>query len=101
MANFLLKDVYEITGIGIVIVGTVQEGIIKPGMNASIDGKTIQIRAIEENHTQLKEAGAGRNIAINILPINNNSGFFKKIFSGYREEYNILSNRKGTRIDFS
>src|SRR3989339_344092 len=67
-----IQDVYEITGIGTVPVGKIETGIMKvsqkvivlPGRSGT--GIPGEVRSIEAHHEQLKEAGAGDNVGINI-----------------------------------
>ena len=67
-----IQDVYEITGIGTVPVGKIETGIMKVGQKVKIlpgrSGRGIdgEIRRIEMQHEQYKEAPAGFNVGINI-----------------------------------
>lgn len=99
MATFFLQDIYTITGIGLVPVGRVEDGILRVGMKSNIGGKIFEVRSIEMNHKQLKEANPGDNIGINVR-LTSDNGFFKKIFGNTNEEYNILKNYKGKSIEF-
>ena len=62
----LLKGVYEIIGIGIVIVGTVKSGTIKVSMRTNIGGKVMEIKSMEQHHKQISEAGVGEPVGINL-----------------------------------
>ncbi|MBS3087094.1 translation elongation factor EF-1 subunit alpha [Candidatus Pacearchaeota archaeon] len=67
-----IQDVYEITGIGTVPVGKIETGIMKVGQKVIVlpgrsgTGIPGEVRSIEAHHEQLKEAGAGDNVGINI-----------------------------------
>jgi translation elongation factor EF-1alpha len=65
-ARFFLQDVYNITGLGVIPVGQVKEGILKIGMKLNIDGKVMTVKTMEMHHNQLKEAKPGDNIGITL-----------------------------------
>lgn len=105
MARFFIQDVYRITGIGVVPVGRVEDGILRVGMKLHIDGKIMEIRSIEINHQQIREANSGSNVAINLrlinqTSINQNKGFFGRLFQNSDEVYNLLKNYKGKSVEF-
>jgi len=70
-----IQDVYEITGIGVVPVGKVETGIMKPGQKVIIlpgrSGKGIEgeIKTVEMHHEAQPEALAGDNVGVNIRGI--------------------------------
>jgi elongation factor 1-alpha len=63
-----VQDVYTITGIGTVPVGRIETGVMKVGQKliAMPSGKTGELKSIEMHHEQMKEAGPGSNVGINI-----------------------------------
>ncbi|MFH0876560.1 MAG: translation elongation factor EF-1 subunit alpha [archaeon] len=67
-----IQDVYNITGIGIVPVGRVETGIMKPGDKIiAVPGRegkgvTAEVKTIEMHHEQLEQAGPGDNIGFNL-----------------------------------
>lgn len=67
-----IQDVYEITGIGVVPVGKIETGIMKPGQKVIIlpgrSGKGIEgeVKTVEMHHEALTEALAGDNVGVNI-----------------------------------
>lgn len=61
-ATVFIQDVYRITGIGIIPVGNVKEGILRIGMKLNIDRKIMAVKSIEMRHQQVQEAHAGDNI---------------------------------------
>jgi elongation factor 1-alpha len=67
-----LQDVYDITGIGTVPVGKIETGVMKIGQKVIVlpgrsgAGIAGEVRTIEMHHEQMKEAGAGDNVGINI-----------------------------------
>jgi len=106
MATFFIQDVYNITGIGSVPVGKVESGILRIGMKANVDGKIIEIKAIEKHHKQIKEAQTGDNVGISVNVINQGLStsqkvsFFKKLFGASNSEYNTLKKYVRRRIEF-
>ncbi len=54
-----ISNVYNITYVGIILVGEVIEGNIKPGYVSEVKGKQIEIKAIEMNHKKMEIAILG------------------------------------------
>jgi len=69
-----LQDVYNITGIGVVPVGRIETGILKPGMRVSFQpaDKVGEIKSIEMHHEQLTEAVPGDNVGFNVRGVDKN-----------------------------
>jgi len=69
-----LQDVYNITGIGVVPVGRIETGILKPGMRVSFQpaDKVGEIKSIEMHHEQLPEAVPGDNVGFNVRGVDKN-----------------------------
>ena len=63
-----LQDVYSIKGIGVVPVGRVESGILKPGDKIIINpgGKTGEVKTVEMHHEQIAQAKPGDNIGFSI-----------------------------------
>lgn len=63
-----IQDVYNIQGFGVVVVGKVEAGVIKPGMKAVINpgNMVVEIKKIETHHQEIPEAIPGDNIGINV-----------------------------------
>lgn len=61
-----ITGVYDIRGVGIIPVGTVVEGIIKPGQRADFNGKVGIIKSIESNHVRLSQASVGEKIGFSL-----------------------------------
>jgi elongation factor 1-alpha len=63
-----LQDVYKIGGIGTVLVGRVETGIIKPGIHAMFapSGIIAEIKSVEMHHESLPEAVPGDNVGFNV-----------------------------------
>merc|ERR1711953_1232669 len=63
-----LQDVYKIGGIGIVPVGRVETGLIKPGMVVTFAPVmvTTEVKSVEMHHESLPEAGPGDNVGFNV-----------------------------------
>jgi elongation factor 1-alpha len=66
-----IQDVFSITGVGTVVVGRVETGVLKPGDTIVIEplGKTAEVKSIEMHHERLEKAEPGDNIGINIKGI--------------------------------
>ncbi|KAF9609854.1 hypothetical protein IFM89_018839 [Coptis chinensis] len=63
-----LQDVYKIGGIGTVLVGRVETGLIKPGMVITFDhiGLTTEVKSVEMHHETLQEVLPGDNVGFNV-----------------------------------
>ncbi|PLW79615.1 translation elongation factor EF-1 subunit alpha [Candidatus Woesearchaeota archaeon] len=76
--RFPVQDVYNITGIGVVPVGRVETGVLKPGDKIVAvpgrEGKQIsaEVKTVEMHHEQLKQAIPGDNVGLSC------KGFGKK-----------------------
>jgi elongation factor 1-alpha len=69
-----IQDVYNITGIGTVPVGRIETGVMKIGekLVSMPSGKEGELKTIEMHHEQMKEAGPGDNVGINIRGLGKN-----------------------------
>jgi len=65
-ANGVLKieGIYFIVGVGLIVVGSVQQGILKLKQKAIVNGKQTKIKSIEANHAQLQQATIGQKVGI-------------------------------------
>ncbi len=63
-----IQDVYSITGIGVVPVGRVETGVLKPNMKVSFQpaDKVGEIKSIEMHHEAIPEAVPGDNVGFNV-----------------------------------
>jgi len=63
-----IQDVYSITGIGVVPVGRVETGVLKPNMKVSFQpaDKIGEIKSIEMHHESIPEAVPGDNVGFNV-----------------------------------
>jgi len=63
-----VQDVYSIKGVGLVPVGRVETGIMKPGDKVVIEpsGASGEVKTIEMHHEQLSQAVPGDNVGFNI-----------------------------------
>ena len=68
-ATFSVMEVYNLMGVGIVAVGTVQGGTIIPGQRTTINGKSAEVKSIEANHRHLRSASSGENVGMNLKGI--------------------------------
>ncbi|MBI2597980.1 MAG: hypothetical protein HYW50_02180 [Candidatus Diapherotrites archaeon] len=63
-SKFQLSDVYNIKGVGIVVVGKVIDGALVPGQTAQVNGKKTTVKTIEAHHKRLAEAKVGQDIGV-------------------------------------
>ncbi|TLZ70282.1 MAG: translation elongation factor EF-1 subunit alpha [Methanobacteriota archaeon] len=63
-----IQDVYGITGIGIVPVGRVETGVLKPNMKVAFQpaDKVGEVKSIEMHHEAIAEAVPGDNVGFNV-----------------------------------
>ena len=63
-----IQDVYSITGIGIVPVGRIETGVLKPNMKVSFQpaDKVGEVKTIEMHHEAIPEAVPGDNVGFNV-----------------------------------
>jgi elongation factor 1-alpha len=69
-----VQDVFSIKGVGTVIVGRVETGVLKPGDSIIIEplDKTAEVKSIEMHHEPLQKAEPGDNIGINVKGVERN-----------------------------
>ena len=63
-----VEDVYSIKGIGLVPVGRVESGIMKPGDKLVVvpTGKEGELKSVESHHTQMAQARPGDNVGFSV-----------------------------------
>ncbi|MCK4927104.1 MAG: translation elongation factor EF-1 subunit alpha [Candidatus Aenigmarchaeota archaeon] len=63
-----VQDVYTISGIGAVVVGKVETGVLKPGAKiiSMPSGKTGEVKSIEMHHQSMPQALPGDNVGVSI-----------------------------------
>ncbi|HDN01752.1 MAG TPA: elongation factor 1-alpha, partial [Candidatus Bathyarchaeota archaeon] len=66
-----IQDVYTITGVGVVPVGRVESGVLKPNTKIIVEpiGEIAEVKSIEMHHERLEQAVPGDNIGFNIKGI--------------------------------
>ncbi len=66
-----IQDVFTITGVGTVVVGRVETGVVKVGDKVVImpPAKVGDVRSIETHHIKINEAKPGDNVGINVRGI--------------------------------
>ena len=66
-----IQDVYSITGIGVVPVGRVETGILKPNTTVVFEpaGVKGEIKTVEMHHEQVAQAGPGDNVGFSVRGI--------------------------------
>ncbi|CAN0440043.1 unnamed protein product [Rangifer tarandus platyrhynchus] len=64
----VLQDVYKIGGIGTVLVGRVETGVLKPGMVVTFVSVnvTTEVKSVEMHHEALREALPGDSVGFNV-----------------------------------
>nr|XP_043624839.1 elongation factor 1-alpha-like [Erigeron canadensis] len=69
-----LRDVYKIGGIGIVPVGRVVTGVLKPGMTVTFGpiGLRTEVQSVEMHHKALAEALPGDDVAFHVKNVTMN-----------------------------
>ncbi len=69
-----IQDVYTISGIGAVVVGKVETGVLKPGQKvvAKPSGKQGEVKTVEMHHTQMPQAEPGDNVGISVKGLGKN-----------------------------
>ncbi|HIK02181.1 TPA: translation elongation factor EF-1 subunit alpha [archaeon] len=70
-----IQDAYSITGVGVVPVGRVESGLLKPGMKLVFQpsGATGEVKTVEMHHEQLPQAEPGDNVGINVRGLDKGS----------------------------
>jgi translation elongation factor EF-Tu-like GTPase len=68
LTNLKVQDVYKIGGIGTVVVGRVETGVIKPNMLITFAPSNLstEVKSVEIHHTDVPEAHPGNNIGFNV-----------------------------------
>src|SRR3990170_3730581 len=63
-----IQDVYSITGIGVVPVGRIETGVLKPGMKIHFQpsDKVGEVKSIEMHHETMDQAVPGDNVGFNV-----------------------------------
>ena len=66
-----IQDVYTITGVGVVAVGRVETGVLKPDSQVVIEpiNKLVEAKTIEMHHQRLPKAEPGDNVGVNLKGI--------------------------------
>lgn len=57
-----IRDVYNITGIGVVIAGQVKSGALNVGSKLNLSGRIMPVKNIERDHKSYSAAHPGDNI---------------------------------------
>ncbi|MBI4168006.1 MAG: translation elongation factor EF-1 subunit alpha [Candidatus Aenigmarchaeota archaeon] len=66
-----VQDVYDIKGIGVVPVGRIETGVMKPGDQIVFmpSGAKAEVKSVEMHHKQLSQAEPGDNVGFNVRGI--------------------------------
>jgi translation elongation factor EF-Tu-like GTPase len=110
MARFFIQDVYNITGIGPIPVGKVEDGVLRVGMKTTIQGKTFEVKTLEMHHEQVQEAKVGDSVGMSIklvakglpenAPTQPKPSFLKRLFSAPDNGYADLKTMVGKSVEF-
>ncbi len=104
MATFFIMCIFRITGVGTVIAGKVESGMLRKGMRLNISGKLIQATGIEAHHHQIEQANPGDNVGITVRLIKDANyvderSLWQKL-SGISEEKKLLTPYVEKRVEF-
>lgn len=107
MAKFLIQDVFNIMGRGTILGGLVEEGMLRTGMKADLEGKIVEIKSIEVQNKQLDQAETG--IVAGILlaystsdnPIQEQRSWIEKLLVKKDSLAETIKKYRGTSIDFN
>ncbi len=69
-----IQDVYVIQGHGVVVVGRVETGVLKPGTKGIINpgNHQVDIKKVEMHHQEVPEAIPGDNVGVNVKGVEKN-----------------------------
>eukprot|EP01052_Picozoa_sp_SAG31_P038249 SAG31_NODE_5074_length_2760_cov_1.463360_2_plen_425_part_00 len=85
-----LRDAYRIGGVGLVLVGRVETGALKPGMTVHFApcGCASECKDVEMYHSKLEQALPGDNVGFNIKKIGVGPNSFKRgvVASDWRDD---------------
>lgn len=85
MATLFIEEVFKIFGpVGVVAVGQVRSDVIRVGMTASIDGKTMVVKTIQVRHQAVAEAKSGDKVGVGLA----------------NADYNAVKSCKGRDLEF-
>ena len=64
---FQVSSTFHLKGIGVVVVGKVQSGVLRPKMKMKkSDGKTCTVHTIEKKHQSVDQAASGDEVNLQI-----------------------------------
>ncbi len=86
-----ITDSFKILGIGIVLVGTVKSGSLKPGMILKLNNEVYVLKQIEMRHKNINEANTGDNIGLTF------SGKDMDLLKSIKDKDIILSDNGNTK----
>ncbi|MDO8625595.1 MAG: hypothetical protein Q7R47_05920 [Candidatus Diapherotrites archaeon] len=71
-SEFRIQNVFQITGVGIVLVGQLIQGTLSEGQKGTVNGRQIQIKSIEKNHERHPTYSGLDAVGVNITGIQKN-----------------------------
>ncbi|MEM3556054.1 MAG: hypothetical protein QXF56_05025 [Candidatus Micrarchaeia archaeon] len=83
MATFLIMDLFKLP-FGVVLTGEVRSDVLRVRMKANVEGKMMEVKAIEMAHRQVQEAKAGEKVGVVLS----------------NADYNLLYKYKGKVVEF-
>lgn len=107
MAKFLIQDVFSIEGRGTIPVGLIEEGTLRIGMKADLEGKIVEIKSIEVQNKQIDQAETGTNAGILLAystsdnPIQEQRSWIEKLLIKKDDLKEAIKKYRGTSIDFN
>ncbi|MBT3463387.1 hypothetical protein HOD20_08665 [archaeon] len=86
--KILIEGVFNITGIGPVLVSQVIEGQINIGMTTTIQGNDYPIKKMEANHKSIQAAFPGQKVGIVLTSLKKNVAPLKGDQLAFSDEHN-------------
>jgi len=90
--SFLIKQTYFIKGIGTVLSGTIQKGILKKGMTIHLEGTIFEIEKLEKKNQIVGEVKGSELIGVSIKK-SQEKDFFKK----YTDQIILFEEKSNTK----
>jgi GTPase len=65
-AKVSIENIYQLEGIGVLVIGTVIEGTLKKGMEGNVNGRVMHINNIETDYKSVDLAEKGKRIGFTV-----------------------------------
>ena len=102
MVKLAVKGVYNLSGQGALMVGTVLGGVLKRGMSAKMGEYVIQASSLEADKKLLSEAHEGQTVGIAIVKLSGPADPPKSFFNFFSKGryLDVLRSQKGLTLEF-